>query len=63
METRLKSLKSYFVSRVNFYLKLKKSLNTENLENLDKSGKIRKPDEIPEKKTVLSNLRSKPLIV
>ena len=32
-------------------------------ENPDKSGKIRKADEIPEKKIIISNLRSNPLIV
>ena len=46
---------------------IKKSLNPENLEVLEKSGKnpekIWIPDEIPEKKIIISNLRSKPLIV
>ena len=32
-------------------------------EKLEKSGKIRKPDEILEKKIIISNLRNKPLIM
>ena len=50
---------------------MKKSLNPENLEDLKKirknpekirknPEKIRNPDEIPEKKIIISHLRSKP---
>ena len=67
--TRIKSLKSYSVSKVNFYFKLRnlkilKSRKTGRSGKIrGKSGKIRKPDKIPEKKIIKSNLRSNPLIV
>ena len=44
--TRLRYLKSYFVSKVNFYFK---SRNIQTWKIRKKSGKIRKPDEVPEK--------------
>ena len=48
-------MNSFMLSRLEneqskLLFEIKKSLNPENLENLDKSGKIRKPDEMPEKR-------------
>ena len=66
METRL-ILKVLLREQSKLLFQIKKSLNPENMEDLEKSteksGKIRKPDEIPEKKIIISYLRSKPLIL
>ena len=62
-EQDLKILKVLLREQSKLLFQIQKSLNPENLDDLEKSGKIRKPDEIPEKKIIMLNLRSKPLIM
>ena len=62
-KTSLKSLKFLLREQSKLLFQIQKSLNPENLDDLEKSGKIRKPDEIPVNKIIISYLRSKQSIL